>query len=126
MLCSLMWSSRTCSSSARGACVTSMPSSSSPRLRCACGGRQFAEAAFEEASFTTVVGEKLRPLVCLARFVEAPQAPQELGLRGVQIAEVAEAGTDLVDDAQTSLRALDLGDSNGAIQLDDRRPGQSN
>ena len=43
----------------------------------------------------------------------------------MQIAEVAEAGTELVDNAQARLRAFYLGDCDGAVQLDDGRAGQA-
>ena len=43
----------------------------------------------------------------------------------MQIAEVAEAGTELVDNAQAGLRAFYLGDCDGAVQFDDLRAGQA-
>src|SRR5262245_7605239 len=84
---------------------------------------QLRQPALEEAPFRAVVGELPRASIGVTRLVHAPEAAQELSPRRVQVAEIVE--TEVVEDAQTSLRAVGLGDGDRAVELHDGRAGQA-
>src|SRR5215204_7811948 len=78
---------------------------------------QLLDASAQETALGLLRCQRERALECVDGFVVAAQPAEELAARGVEV--VVPVELQLVHDRERSLRALGLGDRDGAVQLDD-------
>ena len=81
---------------------------------------ELCEPPLEEAALRLRGRELDCPPIGGARLAGASKAAEELGAGGVQVLVVVER--EAVDDPERRLRAVDLGDRDGAVELDDGEP----
>src|SRR5690348_5627458 len=88
-----------------------------------CLTRNLRHAALQESALAFVLAELERQQVRLARLVGASGAPQQVGASGVEQVTVAQglAERRLIEQRQTTQRAISHRDSDRAVQFDNRR-----
>ena len=76
---------------------------------------EFREPTFEQAALGVIVRQPQSALICVARFVGAPESSEQFASRRMQVAVVLQI--EPVDDGEPRSRAVGFGDRDGSVQL---------